>query len=427
VRDLAANLARQLDRQKALNLYRTRRVLESPAGVTAVIDGRRYLSFCSNDYLGLANHPEVIQAMQQGAAEYGVGSGAAHLVSGHSRAHHALEEELAAFTQRPRALLFSTGYMANLGVVSALAQRSDTVYEDRLNHASLIDAALLSQARLRRYPHADLTTLEKWLADGSKEHSWVISDGVFSMDGDLAPLPQLAALARQHNAGLIIDDAHGFGVLGKHGGGIAEHFAMNAMQVPVLIGTLGKAFGTFGAFVAGSEEMIETLIQYARSYIYTTAVPPAIAQATRVSLRLVQTECWRREHLIHLVTRFRTGMEQLGFLSLLMPSPAAQGRGGSCASLRSPHLGILPGASVAGERSEGFRMPEATTPIQPLRVGDAAHALALSQALLAHGILISAIRPPTVPQGSARLRITFSANHSDAHIDTLLDALSEVL
>ena len=387
MRGLAANL----ERQKALNLYRTRRVLDSPAGVTAVIDGQRYLSFCSNDYLGLANHPEVIQAMQQGAAEYGVGSGAAHLVSGHSRAHHALEEELAAFTRRPRALLFSTGYMANLGVVSALAQRSDTLYADRLNHASLVDAALLSQARLRRYPHADLAILEKWLGASSAdtaEHKWIISDGVFSMDGDLAPLPQLAALAHQHHAGLIIDDAHGFGVLGQHGGGIAEHFALDAAQVPVLIGTLGKAFGTFGAFVAGSEDLIETLIQHARSYIYTTALPPAIAQATRVSLRLVQTESWRREHLMHLVARFRTGMEQRGFLSRLMPS---------------------------------------FTPIQPLRVGDAARALALSQALLTHGILISAIRPPTVPQGSARLRITFSANHSDADIDTLLDVLSKIL
>lgn len=403
MRDLAAHL----ERQKTLNLYRTRRVLESPAGVTAVIDGQRYLSFCSNDYLGLANHPEVIQALQQGAAEYGVGSGAAHLVSGHSRAHHALEEELAAFTQRPRALLFSTGYMANLGTVSALAQRGDTLYADRLNHASLVDAALLSQARLRRYPHADNATLEKWLGESpcdSTEHQWIISDGVFSMDGDLAPLPQLAALARQHNAGLIIDDAHGFGVLGKHGGGIAEHFALDAIQVPVLIGTLGKAFGTFGAFVAGSEDLIETLIQHARSYIYTTALPPAIAQATRVSLRLAQTESWRRAHLLHLVARFRAGMEQLGLLSMLMPSPAAQGR-----------------ASVTGGRSE------APTPIQPLRVGDAARALALSQALLARGILISAIRPPTVPQGSARLRITFSANHSDAHLDTLLDALSKVL
>ena len=392
MRDLAANLERQLDRQKALNLYRTRRVLESPVGVIAVIDGQRYLSFCSNDYLGLANHPEVIQALQQGAADYGVGSGAAHLVTGHSRAHHALEEELAEFTHRPRALLFSTGYMANLGVVSALAQRSDTVYEDRLNHASLIDAALLSQARLRRYPHADLATLEKWLADDATEHKWLVSDGVFSMDGDLAPLPQLAALANQYNATLIIDDAHGFGVLGKHGGGIAEHFAVSATQVPVLIGTLGKAFGTFGAFVAGSEELIETLIQHARSYIYTTALPPAIAQATRVSLRLVQTEDWRRVHLGALCARFRAGMGQLGFTSMLTPFS----------------MGVI-------------------TPIQPLIVGDAAFALALSQALLKRGILISAIRPPTVPQGSARLRITFSANHSEAHIDTLLEALSELL
>ena len=384
MRDLAANLARQ----KALNLYRTRRVLESPAGVTAVIEGQRYLSFCSNDYLGLANHPDVIQALQQGAAEYGVGSGAAHLVSGHNRAHHALEEELAAFTQRPRALLFSTGYMANLGVVSALAQRGDTLYEDRLNHASLIDAALLSQARLRRYPHADLATLEKWLADDATEHKWIISDGVFSMDGDLAPLPQLAALASQYKSTLIIDDAHGFGVLGKHGGGIAEHFAVDAEQVPVLVGTLGKAFGTFGAFVAGSEDLIETLIQHARSYIYTTALPPAIAQATRVSLRLAQAEDWRRTHLMHLIARFRGGMDQLGFIAMLAPSP---------------------------------------TPIQPLMLSDAVRALALSQALLERGILVSAIRPPAVPHGGARLRITFSAEHGEAHVDILLDALSELL
>ncbi len=388
MKDLTAGLARQLDRQKALNLYRTRRVLDSPAGVTAVIDGQRYLSFCSNDYLGLANHPEVIHALQQGAAEYGVGSGAAHLVSGHSRAHHALEEELAAFTRRPRALLFSTGYMANLGVVSALAQRSETLYEDRLNHASLIDAALLSQARLRRYPHADLATLEKWLMDDGAEHKWIISDGVFSMDGDLAPLASLAALGHRYNASLIIDDAHGFGVLGKQGGGIAEHFSMDAVQLPVLVGTLGKAFGTFGAFVAGSEALIETLIQHARSYIYTTALPPAIAQATRVSLRLAQVEDWRRTHLMHRVTRFRAGMEQRGFLSMLMPSP---------------------------------------TPIQPLIVGDAARALTLSEALLKRGILVGAIRPPTVPQGSARLRITFSAAHSEEQIDKLLEALSELL
>ncbi|MDO9371946.1 MAG: 8-amino-7-oxononanoate synthase [Gammaproteobacteria bacterium] len=370
-----------LARRRDDHLYRTRRVIESPQGPEVVIDGQRYLNFCSNDYLGLANHPQVIEAMQRGAARYGVGSGAAHLICGHSSAHHALEEELAAFTKRQRALLFSTGYMANLGVMGALLGRGDTVLEDRLNHASLIDAARLSGARLQRYPHADVATLEKRLADGKA--TLIASDGVFSMDGDISPVVQLAALAREHKAPLMIDDAHGLGVLGAHGGGSLEQLGLGTDDVPVLMGTLGKAFGTFGAFVAGSEELIETLIQQARSYIYTTALPPALAEATRASLKLVQTETWRRERLRQLIARFTSGAAELNLP--LMPSP---------------------------------------TPIQPLLVGDSAQALALSEKLFARNIIVSAIRPPTVPQGQARLRITLSCAHSEAQVDRLLEELS---
>lgn len=379
------SLNEELARRKAGHLYRTRRVLQGPQSVEPVVDGRRCLAFCSNDYLGLANHPQVIEALQRGAAEYGAGSGAAHLVSGHTAAHHALEEELAAFTGQPRALLFSTGYMANLGVVTALAGRGDTVFEDRLNHASLLDAGLLSGARMRRYPHADTQVLDAWLQEAAGERL-IVSDGVFSMDGDLAPLPALCELARRHGAWLVIDDAHGLGVIGATGGGTLEHFGLGSADVPVLVGTLGKAFGTCGAFVAGSEELIETLIQTARTYIYTTAPPPAVAEATRASLRLVRTEGWRRAHLRGLIERFRRGAAQLGLP--LMPS---------------------------------------LSPIQPLLIGDSARALRLSERLLERGILISAIRPPTVPKGTARLRITFSAAHSEAHVDRLLETLADLM
>ncbi len=382
----STDLHTALEHLKRENLYRTRRVVAGPQGPEVNVDGRCLLSFCSNDYLGLANHPELIRALQRGAEHYGVGSGAAHLVSGHSAAHHALEEELAAFVQRPRALLFSTGYMANLGVMTALLGRGDAVFEDRLNHASLIDAGLLSGARLLRYAHADAQALEERLTQSDAKRKLVASDGVFSMDGDLAPLPGLAATSARHNADLMVDDAHGLGVLGHNGGGVLEHFGLGMAEVPILMGTLGKAFGSFGAFVAGNYDLIETLIQRARSYIYTTATPPALAEATRAALRLVQSEGWRRERLIELVARFRIGAAQLG----------------------------LP-------------LTESTTPIQPLIVGNAARALQLSQALNERGILISAIRPPTVPEGTARLRITFSAAHSEAQVDRLLGALAEVM
>jgi 8-amino-7-oxononanoate synthase len=382
MKDLSVNLqARRAD-----NLYRRRRVLDGPQGVEVCIDGRSYLSFCSNDYLGLANHPEVVTAFHRGLDEYGAGSGAAHLISGHSRAHHALEEELAAFVGRPRALLFSTGYMANLGVLSALLGHGDRVFEDQANHASLLDGARLSGARLIRYPHGDCAALAQRLADAPTGEYLVATDGVFSMDGDLAPLPGLAELATAHEAWLLVDDAHGLGVIGPGGRGSAAHYGLDPTQVPILMGTLGKAFGTFGAFVAGSEALVETLIQEARTYIYTTAPPPAVAAATRAALRLVREQDWRREQLQALVRRFREGAAQLG-----------------------------------------LELADSSTPIQPLIVGEAGAALRLSEALRARGLLIGAIRPPTVPPGSARLRITFSAAHSEAQVDRLLDVLEQLM
>ncbi len=375
------DLAAELERRRTAHLYRSRRQIACAQAVELQVDGRTLLSFCSNDYLGLAAHPEVIAALQKGADQYGAGSGAAHLVIGHSTAHHALEEELAEFTGRPRALLFSTGYMANIGVISALLGRGDTVFQDRLNHASLIDGGILSRARLRRYAHADATQLADQLKTAQGE-KLIVTDGVFSMDGDIAPLTQLAKVAKAADSWLMVDDAHGLGVLGKEGGGCLAHLGLNQNDVPILMGTLGKAFGTFGAFVAGSEVLIETLIQQARSYIYTTALPPAVAEATRVSLKLARSDAWRRERLQALIERFRSGAKQLA----------------------------LP-------------LMESTTPIQPLLAGSAEQALAWSQKLEKQGILVSAIRPPTVPEGSARLRITFSALHQDEHIDRLLDAL----
>lgn len=379
------DLASQLQQRQAQNLYRFRRVLEGPQGAEIRIDGRTCLAFCSNDYLGLANHPELIRALQSAAERYGVGSGAAHLVNGHSLEHHALEEELAEFTGRPRALLFSTGYMANLGVMSALLGRGDTVFEDRLNHASLLDGGLLCGARLQRYPHADVQALERRLTESGSGEILLATDGVFSMDGDLAPLPELARIARRQGAWLMVDDAHGFGVLGQEGKGSLAHYRLGPQDVPIVVGTLGKAFGTSGAFVAGSDDLIETLIQKARTYIFTTAAPPALAAATRVSLRLARNEEWRREKLRELVGRFRRGAGQLG----------------------------LP-------------LMDSCTPIQPLLVGDSGQALALSEALQKQGILISAIRPPTVPAGTARLRITFSAAHEERQVDRLLGALERV-
>ncbi|MFA7594185.1 MAG: 8-amino-7-oxononanoate synthase, partial [Thiohalobacteraceae bacterium] len=379
------DLRHDLEQRKAHQLYRVRRVSEGPPGPELRIGGERLLAFCSNDYLGLANHPDVVRALQAGADTWGVGSGAAHLVSGHSAAHHALEEELADFVGRPRALLFSTGYMANLGVAGALLGPGDRLFEDRYNHASLLDAARYSGARLVRYAHADGDDLGRRLVASGRRGDLIATDGVFSMDGDLAPLPVLAAAARAAQAWLLVDDAHGLGVLGAEGRGSVAHCGLEADAVPILMGTLGKAFGTFGAFVAGSEDLIETLIQRARTYVYTTATPPALAEATRASLRLVRAESWRRERLQALIARFRSGAAQLG-----------------------------------------LQLMASETPIQPLLVGAADAAVRLSERLRARGILVPAIRPPTVPAGTARLRITFSAAHEEPQVDRLLEALEAV-
>jgi len=378
------DLSRKLRAHQQESLYRTRQIVDGPQGIEVRVNGRDYLAFCSNDYLGLANHPDIVAAFHQGLDEFGAGSGAAHLITGHSRVHHALEEELAGFVQRPRALLFSTGYMANLGVMSALLGRGDRVFQDRINHASLLDGARLSGARLVRYPHGDTADLATRLAAAPAGEYLVATDGVFSMDGDVAPLEQLADLATRHDAWLMVDEAHALGVIGLQGCGSAAQCGLDQQQVPILMGTLGKAFGTFGAFVAGSEELIETLIQEARTYIYTTALPPAVAGATRAALQLVRGEEWRRERLQVLIRRFRAGTGQLG-----------------------------------------LELCDSETPIQPLIAGTADRALRLAQALREQGILVTAIRPPTVPQGGARLRITFSANHQDEHVDRLLDALEK--
>ncbi len=377
-------LAAALDERRRASLYRQRKISSSPSSSEMIVGGEPCLCFCSNDYLGLANHPVLVRAFKKAADHYGVGSGAAHLINGHSRAHHALEEELAEFTGRQRALLFSTGYMANLGVISTLCGRGESLYQDRLNHASLLDAGLLSRAKQQRYAHLNAQKLA--IKCAANKPKMIVTDGVFSMDGDIAPLPELAKIAAQHDAWLMVDDAHGLGVLGNHGGGTLEYFGLDAQQVPILMGTLGKGFGTFGAFVAGDELLIETLIQQARSYIYTTAMPAAIAEASRSSLSIIQSESWRREKLQQLIRDFKAGAAQLGLP--LMPSD---------------------------------------TPIQPLLIGESAKATLISQQLLAQGILVTAIRPPTVPEGSARLRITLSANHTEQQVVQLLDCLDGLL
>jgi 8-amino-7-oxononanoate synthase len=351
-------------------------------GERVIVDGQSLVNFCSNDYLGLARHPALASAMCQASIEFGSGSGAAHLVCGHSQHHHALEEELASFLNRDRALLFSTGYMANIGVISSFSERNEVMLADRLNHASLLDGARLSKARLLRYPHNDHLAAARML-DSHAPTSLLCTDGVFSMDGDVAPLSELATLCRAHQAWLVVDDAHGIGVLGATGGGSVQQAGLDTAAVPLLVGTLGKALGSFGAFVAGDSDVIEFLMHKARSYVYTTALPPAVAAATRVALRLCQNESWRRERLHALIARFRRGAAQLN-----------------------------------------LRLADSATAIQPLLIGDSQHALALSAALRKAGFWVSAIRPPTVPKGGERLRITLSAAHHERDIDALLDALS---
>ena len=376
----------ELEARVRQSRYRQRKTLQTPQGVEVLVDGIRCLGFSSNDYLGLANHPAVIAAFQQATNQYGVGSGASHLVSGHGAEHQALEEELAEFTGRPRALLFSTGYMANVGVIRALMGQGDLVVQDKLNHASLLDGGFLCRAQFERYAHTDIAAAQALLADNSGQRKLLATDGVFSMDGDLADLPALADIADQNNAWLLVDDAHGFGVLGESGRGIAEHFAMDINRLPILVGTLGKSFGTFGAFVAGSEALIESLIQFARTYIYTTALPPAVAAATRAAVTLIDSESWRRQKLQTLIAHFQRGAADRGIT--VMASP---------------------------------------TPIQPVLIGDDAKVIKIGEYLLEAGFWTGAIRPPTVPVGSARLRITLTAEHEVEQLDSLLDTLAQAL
>jgi 8-amino-7-oxononanoate synthase len=376
----------ELDRQ---HLRRRRTTVESFVEhgnrVVAMAGGRTLIDFSSNDYLGLAHHPAVAAAMSECAVRCGAGSGASHLVTGHGIEHARLEEELAAFTGRGRALLFSTGYMANLGVVTALAGRGELVLLDRLSHASLIDGALLSGARFKRYAHADANAAERALGESSEEAAVVATDGVFSMDGDVAPLRELARAAKAHRAWLVVDDAHGLGVLGATGRGSLEHFGLSPDDAPVLIGTLGKAFGSFGAFVAGSSDLIEFLIQKARPYIYTTALPQPVAAATRRALEVVQREPWRRERVLALTARFREAA-----------------------------------------RAADVPLADSNTPIQPIMLGSSQAALLAQQELLDAGFWVVAIRPPTVPPGSARLRVTLSAAHSEEQVDALVEKLSHL-
>lgn len=379
------DLEGELRDRRLAGTYRRRHCLQSPQAAQVRLAGRTLVNFSSNDYLGLAADPRLAAALTDAARRWGVGGGASQLVSGHSAPHRALEDAIAAYTGRARAVLFSSGYLANLGVATTLLRRGDAIFMDRLSHASLVDAARLSGARLRRYRHRDWAHLDHLLSDAPARRALVVSDGLFSMDGDLAPLDRLLALTDRHRLDLVVDDAHGLGVLGDSGRGTEEVYGVVG-QVPVLVGTFGKAFGGFGAFVAGGEELIETLLQGARSLIYTTAPPPAVAAATAEGLRLAAAEPWRRARLTALIQRFRLG---------------------------------------AAERA--LPVLSSTTPIQGVPLGDNHRCLAVAAHLEARGFLVVPIRAPTVPRGGERLRITLTAGHSEDQVDALLDALQEAL
>lgn len=378
-------LQARLEQRKAQDLLRQRLTLEGAQGVRIQAEGKEYLNFSSNDYLGLAKHPKLNEAMQKAAKQYGAGSGASHLIIGHSDQHHALEEEIADFLGTERALLFSTGYMANYGVLTCLPEKNDLIIQDKLNHASLIDGGMASPAKMLRYAHADMDSFERQMRQPA-DSRLVVTDGVFSMDGDIAPLPELVNCCNTHKASLMVDDAHGFGVLGEQGKGSLEHFGLAQQSAAIYMATLGKALGGFGAVVAGSELLIESLIQFGRSYIYTTAMPAAVAAANRAGLKLIQEESWRRQQLKKNIDYFRRLANEYDIP--LMPSETA---------------------------------------IQPVLIGRNDKTLAISRALKESGILLVAIRPPTVPENSARLRVTLTAEHSTDDIDYLLEQLSAEL
>ena len=383
---LAQRFVPRLQQRQEEALYRRRPLVFSPQQPAMQINGLPVVNFSSNDYLGLANHPEIKRRLAENLDAISVGSGAAHLVTGHHLHHHLLEDELADWLGVERVLLFSTGYMANLAVLETLMQKGDLLLADKLNHASLIDGALHSAATLKRYPHNDMNALAKRLEQAAEQQqTLIVTDGVFSMDGDLAPLNKLQALARQSQSWLYVDDAHGLGVLGEQGRGSFSHFSVAIDDDTILMGTLGKAFGVSGAFVAGSEVLIETLIQFARPYIYTTAMSPLMALAARTALKLVKGADAERAQLQQNIQQFKTGCQQR-------------------------QLNLLP----------------SETAIQPILLGDSQTALHWSDQLKQAGFWVTAIRPPTVPQGTARLRVTLSATHTAQQIERLLDALMQL-
>jgi len=388
--ELLNKLKTQLQGLEERSLIRKRRIVETPCGPRVTVAGRELLAFCSNDYLGLAGHPALAAALQEGAAKYGVGSGASHLISGHSRAHADLEERLATFVgahlESPRALYFCTGYMANLAVVTGLVagDKEAEIFSESLNHASLIDGARLSRSSVKVYPHADLAALTTMLQASTAATKVVVTDSVFSMDGDLAPLPELLALCEQYGAWLVVDDAHGFGVLGENGHGALEHFNLRSPYL-VYMGTLGKAAGVGGAFVAAHEVVIETLIQKARPYIFTTAGAPALSHALLASLDILE---------------------------------GAEGKA------RRAHLSKLVAQLDAGLQLERWQRLPSVTPIQPILIGDNAETMRVGAALYEQGLWVGAIRPPTVPLGTSRLRVTLSAGHTEAEVAQLIDALN---
>lgn len=367
------------------SLYRSLFIVNKKQGSYWQYNNKNLISFINNDYLGLSMHPEVVEAFQEGAKRYGVGSGASALLGGYHASHQALEEALADFLGQEKALIFPTGHMANLALFTSFMDANTDLFIDRLNHASSLDGARFSGAKFVRYQHRDTVNLEKKLSASQKENKWIASDSVFSMDGDLAPLPELIALAKKYHAEIILDDAHGIGVLGQHGRGLFEYFNADPKDISLHMGTLGKAFGCAGAFVAADAVLIEHLIQFSRSYIYTTALAPSVACAALKSLELIKQEFWRREYLQLLAKKFQRAMKEL-------------------------QLNCLP----------------SQTPIQAICFGEASQALSVGEALLSKGILVGVIRPPTVPQGTSRLRINLSAYHSESDLDYLINCLNEV-
>lgn len=380
---MLAALQKELEQRRANGLLRQRRLLDSPQAEHIVANQKPYLSFCSNDYLGLANRPELIAAMQKAAGDSGVGSGASNLITGHHRYHDSLEKQLARFVDMPAALLFSTGYMANIGVLGALAGRGDAIFADKLNHACLNDGAYFSYADFHRYPHNDVAALEKLLQTSKARHKLIAADAVFSMDGDIAPIPEYLALCEKYDAYLYLDDAHGFGVLGEHGQGSLNHFKIKSPRI-IVMATLGKAAGVAGAFVAGEQVVIDYLIQKAKSYVYSTPAPPALSATLSASVQLIEQGDDLRANLKTLIAYLKENL-----------------------------------------RLKKWKLLESDTAIQPLIIGGNEESLAVSEYLQTHGILVPAIRPPTVPTGTARLRISLSAAHSLDDVKQLVAAIHQ--